>query len=156
MIDAFIERRGITVLPPGMATGAQPFYKATAYGSSEDASWLLGKTTAKCNEENLAKAKILTMIQLLAGRTMETGVTPGQKEQFRRDAHRFFFSKKERADLEAWCDTAGFNPDYVRERAREVFENGLPEWRAKPGRGERYNERRQYRERIKQRQKELA
>jgi len=96
---------------------------------------------------SLARAKILTLLQDLGGKIY------GEKSsQFKiqNDARQWFFSPK--SDFEAWCDMAGLNPSYVRERAREIQANGLPEWRAPAGQGDRYDERLRYRQMVKQRE----
>lgn len=142
MIQAFIAKNGVTVLPPRHAHGTG-LYKPTAYGSSrDDTEWLTGKVTARSNEEALAKAKILTMIQDLAGKRTFDG-NPNARLKLKNDAYRFFFSPK--SDFEDWCDTAGLDPDYVREKARKVHEEGMPQWRAKPGEGKHFHRRKQHR-----------
>jgi hypothetical protein len=48
------------------------------------------------------------------------------------------------ADFITVCLCAGFDPDYVRKRAKQAIANPLP-WRAEPGKGKRYHQRRKYR-----------
>ncbi|WP_088256937.1 hypothetical protein [Fimbriiglobus ruber] len=75
-------------------------------------------------EQRLAIAKLTVMLECLAGRCRELGAKQEGKKQFIVDeAHRWFFDK---SDFEWWCWAAGFEPDYVREKARKVLENGLP------------------------------
>ncbi len=76
------------------------------------------------------------MLENLAGKTKELT----QQSLRRAEAYRWFFEP--RSDFEDWCDTAGFDHDYVRAKAREVYENGIPQWRAAPGGGKDYNKRR--------------
>jgi hypothetical protein len=62
------------------------------------------------------------MLECLGGRCREAG--PGKKEFLRDDARRWFFGQ---SDFEWWCEMAGFDLEYVREKARKVIENGLPD-----------------------------
>jgi hypothetical protein len=73
----------------------------------------------------------------------------GERKHLIDVAHRFFFSPSQRSELEAWCDDAGLDPDYVRQKAEKVAANGLPKWKAQAGKGPRYQERKAYRERVK-------
>ena len=147
-MQEFIRTRGITLCPARTAHGTD-WRKPTAYGSShEETSWMTAhKTPEKCNEENLAKAKILTMLQDLGGKVM--GCYRGEKAKVRQEAWRFFFDPKERSELEAWCDTAGYELDFVQEKAKAVHENGLPQWRAKAGEGKRYTQLKNLRDKKK-------
>ena len=151
-VQAFIEAHGVTRLPPAIAHGAYS-HKATAYGSSpEQSEWLTGKSTARCNDENLAKAKILTMLQDLGGRIIGENFhskDTKNKQRIIQDAHRWFFSPSCRQDFEAWCDTAGFEPEYVRDQASKVHANGLPATRAAAGQGSQYHKRKAYREKTR-------
>jgi hypothetical protein len=52
-------------------------------------------------------------------------------------------------DFHAVCMMAGFDPDWVRTRIKKALVGRRP-WRASPGRGRRYVERKRYRERVKQ------
>jgi hypothetical protein len=49
-------------------------------------------------------------------------------------------------DFTTVCLLAGFDPDYVRKKAKRAIANPVP-WRAEPGKGKRYHERREYRQR---------
>jgi hypothetical protein len=100
----------------------------------------LHKLSAKCNEENLAKAKIATMFEDLGGRARSG---PGERLKLQNDAFRWFFRPSDFLD---WCDTAGYEPEYIRDKARKVFERGLPQVRVAAGTGKRYDERRAYRQ----------
>ena len=144
-MEAFIQIHGVTKCPPRTAAGAG-WYKPTAAGYGTPDSFLHRESTAKCNEENLAKAKILTMLEDLGGRAKGIEGNPAAKMKVQNDAYRWFFDSRMRRDFEAWCDTAGYDPDYVREQAQKIRETGLPEWRAAPGKGARYEERKAYRE----------
>ncbi|QEL14750.1 hypothetical protein [Limnoglobus roseus] len=149
MVAAFIRERGVSVCPPKSAAGTN-YTQPTVYGYGTPESFVNRQSVA-CNEENLAKAKILTMLQDLGGRgSFESGKSTA-KQKLKDDAHRWFFNPRERRDFESWCETAGYDPDYVREQAQNILDNGLPAWRAEAGSGKRYEERRQYRERVKQR-----
>jgi hypothetical protein len=150
-VQAFIQQRGVTMCRPGMASGTG-YNKPTATGIDSRESFL-HRQPAQCNEENLAKAKILTMIQDLAGKGF---VEPSQKLKIKNAAYRFFFNPSEQDELEAWCDTAGLDPDFVREKAREVHENGWPAWRAAAGAGKGYETRKQYRAKNKRKGGELV
>lgn len=46
------------------------------------------------------------------------------------------------------CLHAGMDPDYVRQKAKRAINSPSP-WRAEPGSGKRYAERKAYRERIR-------
>jgi len=143
-VREFIRTRGVTSCHPRSAAGTG-WHKPTVSGNPrEETAWLIGKTDVKSSEENLAKAKILTMLENLAGKTKELT----QRSLRRDESYRWFFEP--RSDFEDWCDTAGFDPDYVREQAKKVYEEGLPQWRAAPGQGKRYEERRTYRLRTAQ------
>lgn len=93
----------------------------------------------------LARAKILTMLQDLAGRIRggELGVTAGcreqNKERVKDNARRWFYDRG--SDLAFFCELAGYDPDYVRRIARRVELHGLPQWRAEAGKGKHYEAR---------------
>jgi hypothetical protein len=75
-------------------------------------------------EQNLAIAKLTVMLECLGGRCRE--VSPAQphlRQLIIDEAHRWFFEK---SDFEWWCEVAGYEPDYVREKAKRILENGLP------------------------------
>lgn len=95
---------------------------ARALRDDSDSDWLSRKDTAKDTPETrLAKAKLMVMLRNLAGSGREAG---NNKDYLRHDAHNWFFGN---GDFQWWCEIAGFEPDYVREKARKVYENGLPE-----------------------------
>ena len=48
------------------------------------------------------------------------------------------------SDFTTVCLLAGFDPDYIRKKAKKAIANPRP-WRAEPGQGKRYHERREYR-----------
>lgn len=70
---------------------------------------------------------MLIMLEILGGRIREQIPLQNREQNRRRfqdDAHRWFFEK---SDFEWWCEVAGFEPEYVREKARKLLESGLPE-----------------------------
>lgn len=143
-MQQFIRTRGVTPCPPRSAAGTD-WHKPTASGNPrEETAWLVGKTDAKSSEENLAKAKILAMLEDLGGRSRSP---VGERTKHQNEAYRWFFRP---SDFEDWCDTSGFDADWIREKAREIHENGLPKWRAAPGEGALYKKQKAYRERTKQ------
>ncbi|HEX4611075.1 MAG TPA: hypothetical protein VH092_22990 [Urbifossiella sp.] len=141
MITAFIQTRGVTVCPPRTAAGTG-WHKPSAAGYTDPDAFQHRKTASDSNEENLAKAKIATMFEDLGGKARST---PGERFKHQNDAYRWFFRP---SDFEDWCDTAGYDPEYIREKARQVYENGLPRTRAIAGTGKLYAKRRAYRERT--------
>ena len=52
-------------------------------------------------------------------------------------------------DFRMVCECAGFDPDYVRRMAKRALSSPR-KWRADPGQGGRYMERREYRRRMKE------
>jgi hypothetical protein len=92
--------------------------------------------------KKLAVAKILTMLQDLAGRSVGD---QGEKGYNKIKAYQWFFGG--RSDIQEWCDMAERHIDDVRRKAREVYEHGYT-WRAAPGQGKRYEERKLYRQRA--------
>ena len=72
----------------------------------------------------MAIAKLAVMLECLAGRCRETGANnPGTKEAIRTQANHWFFGQ---TDFEWWCEMAGFEPEFVREKAQHIVEHGLP------------------------------
>lgn len=65
----------------------------------------------------------------------------------KRDAIYWLFENNR--DFVTVCLHAGFDPDYVRQKAKRAITSPTP-WRADPGKGKRYTERKAYRERAKQ------
>lgn len=101
---------------------------------------MMEEETAAC--VRLARAKLFSMFQDLAG---QTPGPPAEKSYNRDQAHRWFFNE---SDFELWCDMAGYDPRWVRQKARKVAITGFTartEWRTSP----RYEERKRYRDRIK-------
>lgn len=126
MVAAFIRERGVTVCPPRTSEFT---YKATASGGETPASFLFREpTTPRTPEQKLAAAKILIHLQDLCGVT--TRVEAGQKFRVQHEASRWFFNPPGTTDFELWCETAGFHPDYVREKARSALATGIPRQRA--------------------------
>lgn len=156
MIERFIRERGVTKLPSGAARGSQPFYQATAHAMLKEEHFAY-RSPRRTNEENIAHAKILTMLQDLGARIIGESFMANaaqNRERLRQQAYHWFFSPK--SDFEAWCDTAGFDPVYIREQAQKVYDEGLPQTRAAPRQGKRYLERKAYREKVKRRRLETV
>ncbi|WP_152051799.1 hypothetical protein [Tautonia marina] len=148
MIAAFIQERGVTVCPP--RTGDWT-HKATANGhDTPDCSLFRESNTSRTPEQKLAVAKILTMLQDLAGKSH---VGASERGIIRWDAERWFFEK---SDLDLWCEMAGLEVHVVRAKARDILQNGWPQWRAEAGKGARYEERKAYRIGRKRRKAGLA
>lgn len=70
---------------------------------------------------DLAIAKMLVMLQDLAGDGISSGNVEISREIYRLRAERWFFGK---SDMPRWCEMAGLEPDYVRRGARRVLEGG--------------------------------
>lgn len=68
----------------------------------------------------LARAKLIVMLSMLGGKPIDCEAK-AHKELFREEAYRWFF---DRSDFERWCEYAGLEPDYVRGKARRVYEDG--------------------------------
>jgi hypothetical protein len=120
MIAAFIQERGVTVCPPRTAEAS---YQATANGHETPDSFLFRESSAaQTPEQRLAVAKILRMLQDLAGKSHV-----GASERFKveDEASRWFFNPSGTTDFELWCEMAGFDAEVVRQKAREVRVNGF-------------------------------
>lgn len=74
-----------------------------------------------------------------------TGLSRINRERLRDESHRWVFDGK--SDFEKWCDSAGLEPEYVRKKAKDIYENGYT-FRADPGKGARYKERQAYRLKV--------
>lgn len=96
-------------------------------------------------EERIAHAKILTMLQDLAG--ISAGKNKKEKFTLTNQAYKWFFSRK--SDFESWAIIGGFDPDYIREKAKKIYDFGMPEYKAKPGEGKRYFKLKIYKEKIR-------
>lgn len=68
------------------------------------------------------------------------------------DARRFFFSPD--SDFPLWCEMADLNAEIVRAKAKDVFEYGMPKWRAPPGKGKNFLRMKPYREAEKMRMRQ--
>jgi hypothetical protein len=146
MVEAFIRERGVTVCPPRTVDWS---HKATANGHDTPDNFLFRTDgPVKTPEQKLAAAKILMMLRDLAGVSPHES-NPLYRERYRALAHHWFFSSGQ--DFEAWCEMAGFHPATVRIKAKNLLDNGWPQWRARAGKGSRYEERKAYRARSKQR-----
>lgn len=51
----------------------------------------------------------------------------------------------DQSDFRAFCSDAGMSVKIVRHKAKDIIDNGL-KWRRSPGDGDRYQEKRQYRQ----------
>ena len=86
---------------------------------------------------SLARAKILTHLQDLFGRTYGDSDRAGRLQR-RQTALRWFFNA--RSDFGQWADMAGMDPSYLQMRVRELMETNeftMPKWRNAPGEGRR-------------------
>lgn len=142
-VSQFIQARGITYCDPAPARGTD-WYKPTASGyPTRDIIPYADRTPPSCFKA-LAQAVLLTAVQDLGGRIYGENTTCSQT-QVQHHAHKFFFTPN--ADFDFWCAMAGMHPDYVRRKARNILDTGLPVIRALPGKSLRYFERKAYRER---------
>lgn len=107
----------------------------------------MDEETAAC--VRLARAKLVEMFRDL---TKRSAGNPREKESLRNQAINWFFGK---SDFEQWCAAAGYEPTFVREKAKEIAETGF-EWRVEAGKGKRHEERKRYRQRIKAQQEPRA
>ncbi len=57
--------------------------------------------------------------------------------------------RSDNADFAMVCLLAGFTPEYIRRQVKKTLACPRP-WRALPGEGSRYHERKRYRERLKE------
>lgn len=121
-MEAFIRERGVTVCPPVARDDRSP---ARALRDDARLDWLRKSAeTQSTPKTRLACAKLFIMLRNLAGQPVEiNGSRKVWIPHVRDEAHRWFFGK---SDFELWCEDAGLEPDYVREKARKVYENGLP------------------------------
>ena len=89
----------------------------------------LPRVSPRTRAKILATAKELGYVpssaasRLASGKTRTIGVLAPYVD-------RWFFGKG--SDIEDWCDTAGFDLDYIREKARQVHSEGLPRTMAGP------------------------
>ncbi|MFO0958275.1 MAG: hypothetical protein U0800_12750 [Isosphaeraceae bacterium] len=143
MVEVFIRERGVTPCPPRTADWS---HKATANGYETPGCFLHRESNAaRTPEQKLAAAKILTLLQDLCG---SPHCTPNERFKVKQAAHQWFFGK---SDFDEWCEMAGLCPSAVREKAEQILKGGWPQWRAKAGTGVRYEERKAYRARSRQR-----
>ena len=91
--------------------------------------------------KSLAKAKIVQYLCDLGTRSLS------EEAQFfkMKAGHWFFGGGKNQEDFYGWCDIADLHPDDIRAIAADVRDQGL-HWRAAPGMGKRYHERKVYRQ----------
>lgn len=132
-VRAFIEKYGVTPCPPMFAEDAYRQPGAKGIKSERKAPC---SAAAMTPELRLARAKILSMLCDLGGRGF--GVLSYEREKHRHDAYRWFFGS---SDFGSWCEMAGYDPAYVRQKARQVHDKGLPLLRAPSGKGKNYLER---------------
>jgi hypothetical protein len=143
MIEAFIRERGVTQCPPRIVDGNS---RSSARGQETPNCFLFREVTeARTPEQKLAVAKILQMLQDLAGKSH---VARNEEGVIRWRAENWFFGP---SDLAQWCEMAGYRPEVVRQKARDILQNGWPQWRAAAGTGARYEERKAFRARSRQR-----
>lgn len=133
-------------MPAGHAGGTD--YKASAGGqqSRDSFEFRRQEDNELAPEVKLARAKLLTMFQDIAGRPM--GASISNQSALRLQAHGWFFGK---SDFEVWCEMAGYSPQIVRKRAKKAYEEGVywDSWRAAPGKGAGYAYRKAKREAAK-------
>jgi hypothetical protein len=135
--------KGVTVCPSHRVQHGGP----SVAGHETPDSFLFRESTApRSPEQKLAAAKILQMLQDLGGKGW---ADKGNKRINHIRAERWFFGP---SDFELWCETAGLDPETVRNKAKEIDTQGWPKWRAAAGTSERYHERKRYRERKEKRQ----
>lgn len=120
----------ITKCPPGIAMGV--------YGQHSSPTGKRGAYIPPEEPENeltrLAKAKIGSCLILLGH---------GKSKVYKNEVLQIELWL-ESEDFILWCESAGFDPDFIRRRAKVIKENGSY-WRAKSGKGKRYEERKAYR-----------
>jgi len=96
----------------------------------------------------LAKAKIATALLDLA--------TTSKRSEYVSDkiqSEIWIFNKS--SDFVLWCDTAGFDPYYIRTKAKDILKNGLNH-RAKATKAKNYIIKKFYRDRSKNNEKNRA
>ncbi len=121
-VEAFLRERGVT-----RCQSVAIDIGAPVRGGPDDSvsDWLNRRRDApETDESKLAKAKLVIMLRNLGGQPVEMyGNRSACIAHLRLTASRWFF---ERSDFNWWCEAAGFEPEYVRENARRIYEHGLP------------------------------
>ena len=125
-VQAFLRTKGATPCPPMLAEDAHRQAGAVSRRGREAKP--PHSPYELMPERRLAHAVILTMLCDLGGRT--TGEGEGAKYKLAEEARRWF---SRRGGLDEWCEIAGFDPDYIRRKASEVVQSGLPGMRAAHG-----------------------
>ena len=113
-------RGGIRVTQCPTASAHGIGHRATAGGGDDSRrDWSDRKGgQAECAETRLAKAKLLVMLETLAGRARDTS-NYGQKQALALQSRSWFFNE---SDFEWWCEAAGYDPDRVRRKARKIVD----------------------------------
>lgn len=96
----------------------------SAAGGETPESFLFRESAApRSPEQRLAAAKILVHLQDLCG----SGPVESKayRTQYQHNASRWFFNPPGTTDFEIWCDTAGFDPETVRQKARHFERHGF-------------------------------
>lgn len=136
-VEEYIERYGVTPCLPMAARDM-----ASAKAKQASAARAAQRPTASLTH-NIAVIKLAIMLESLGGKPRAPG--RGKRQKLINDARWFFFGD---SDLDDWCIAADRDPDYVREKARKIAVEGLPEIRAIHGTGKEYEKRKAYRKRI--------
>lgn len=118
-VRAFLRANGVTHCPPMLAEDAYRQANVVCRKNGET------KSTRPYHEmmpeRRLAHAVILTALNDLGGRYC--GANVSERDKLTYEALGWF---KNRKDFLLWCDIAGFDPDYIRRKARDVVDSGLP------------------------------
>ena len=80
-MQEFININGLTPCPTRWAAGTGLFRSTASGGSKEGTAWLTGKADKKCNEQRLAEAKILTMLEDLGGKARAAGMSAKKRKE---------------------------------------------------------------------------
>ncbi len=130
-IEAYLKKHKPTICPP---MAARSLNLALAKRDDSNYQPFLERVQPKTELQQLACAKILAMLKLLGGDKKGTNGDGDYLNELNK-ARRWFFEPNK--DFDAWCDDAGFDPEYVRERARKVEGDRMPI--ASEHRSEQYN-----------------
>lgn len=96
----------------------------------------------RCSEQALACAVILQALMDLGSRAKHK-----EAEQAKHDAKEWIFGNSR--NLHMVCDMADIHPWAIKRAGQKILDEGGLNWRAPAGKGKRYWERRNYRERVK-------
>jgi hypothetical protein len=143
MIDAWLKKHKVTKCP-------QPAKPDYSEAKGRDDSYAPPETDLLLPERKLARAKILVMLQECGGRLQGSDMQlKGLNIHTRKAQALHWFCSR---DCAAWCDDAGFCVEIVRNKAKEIYDNGWPFSKAKAGTGMRYLEKKLQREKLKQKE----